>query len=102
MWQFLIGVLGYIKAHYGIVEAQGRGSLHFHGIFWTCGFIDPKKFKLKLNDVSFIEDFQIYLDTIIKCDFDDFQGSESNFHIQMKLIRFTPVVLRQILLTPTT
>jgi len=52
--------LGYIKAFYGIVEAQGRGSLHFNGMFWTWGFIDPKKFKLKLNDERFIEDFQIY------------------------------------------
>jgi hypothetical protein len=51
-------------------------------MFWTWGFIDPKKFKLKLNDERFIEDFQIYFYSIIKCDFDDFQSSESESNFQ--------------------
>ena len=47
--------------------------------FFGHGDLLIQKILTQIKWTSFIEDFQIYLDTIIKCDFDDFQGSESNF-----------------------
>lgn len=42
------GVLGVVKAHYGCVEAQGRGTLHCHMLVWIKGSLDPNKLKQKL------------------------------------------------------
>ena len=58
------GILGKIKAYYGVVEAQGRGALHFHVIVWTYGFIDPKTFKERLNDNTFIRELLEYILTL--------------------------------------
>lgn len=55
-----------------MVESQGRGSLHLHMMVWSHGFMDPKTYKLKLQDDNFIKRVIKYVDTIIKCDFDDF------------------------------
>jgi hypothetical protein len=62
-----------------MVEAQVRGSLHFHGMLWAWVFMDSKTFKKSLNEECFKENFISYLNTIIKCDFEDFQSSESEF-----------------------
>ena len=43
------GVLGIVKAHYGCVEAQGRGTLHCHMLVWIEGSLDPNKLKEKLS-----------------------------------------------------
>ena len=43
------GVLGVVKAHYGCVEAQGRGSLHCHMLVWIEGGLDPNTLKEKLS-----------------------------------------------------
>jgi len=43
------GVLGVVKAHYGCVEAQGRGSLHCHMLVWIEGSLDPNKLKENLT-----------------------------------------------------
>lgn len=42
------GVLGVVKAHYGCVEAQGRGTLHCHMLVWLEGGLDPNALKKKL------------------------------------------------------
>lgn len=42
------GVLGVVKAHYGCVEAQGRGTLHCHMLVWIEGGLDPNALKEKL------------------------------------------------------
>ena len=42
------GVLGVVKAHYGCVEAQGRGTLHCHMLVWIEGSLDPNKLKERL------------------------------------------------------
>lgn len=44
------GVLGVVKAHYGCVEAQGRGMLHCHMLIWLEGGLDPNVLKKKLTD----------------------------------------------------
>lgn len=42
------GVLGVVKAHYGCVEAQGRGSLHCQMLVWIDGALNPNKIREKV------------------------------------------------------
>lgn len=35
------GIFGTVKAYYGCVEAQGRGTLHCHMMVWLEGGLDP-------------------------------------------------------------
>jgi hypothetical protein len=64
------GLLGYVKAYYGIIESQNRGSLHLHMLLWIDGALKPKEFKNKLQNQAFINNLTGYLDSIIHCDFD--------------------------------
>jgi len=36
-----IGLLGKVAAHYTMVEAQGKGTLHAHALIWLTDGIDP-------------------------------------------------------------
>lgn len=29
-----MGILGYVNGYFGVIEAQGRGSLHVHMLVW--------------------------------------------------------------------
>ncbi|KAG1839844.1 hypothetical protein C8R48DRAFT_554809, partial [Suillus tomentosus] len=49
------GVLGTVKAYYGCVEAQGRGTLHCHLMVWLEGGLDPNEIKERIRDVNDIE-----------------------------------------------
>ncbi|KAJ7572177.1 hypothetical protein C8J56DRAFT_763954, partial [Mycena floridula] len=42
------GVLGNVKAYYGCVEAQGRGTLHCHMLVWLEGALNPDEIKEKI------------------------------------------------------
>ncbi|KAL1689114.1 hypothetical protein GGG16DRAFT_30618, partial [Schizophyllum commune] len=58
------GVLGLVKAFYGCVEAQGRGTLHCHMLVWLEGGLNPNEIKkrvledgnFKANLIAFLED----------------------------------------------
>ena len=39
------GALGLVKAHYGCIEAQGRGTLHCHMLIWLEGALNPNKIR---------------------------------------------------------
>ncbi|KAJ7110810.1 hypothetical protein C8R43DRAFT_818042, partial [Mycena crocata] len=39
------GIFGTVKAYYGTVEAQGRGSLHCHMMVWVSGGLNPNEIK---------------------------------------------------------
>lgn len=39
------GILGIVKAYYGCVEAQGRGTLHCHMLIWVEGGLNPDQIK---------------------------------------------------------
>ncbi|TDL18176.1 hypothetical protein BD410DRAFT_688694, partial [Rickenella mellea] len=44
------GILGIVKAYYGCVEAQGRGTLHCHMMVWLEGGLNPNEIKAKIID----------------------------------------------------
>ncbi|KAJ3009702.1 hypothetical protein NUW54_g2705 [Trametes sanguinea] len=43
------GILGVVKAYYGCVEAQGRGTLHCHMLVWVEGSLNPSAMKERLR-----------------------------------------------------
>jgi hypothetical protein len=70
------GVLGPIKAYFGTVESQGRGSLHLHLLIWLDHDMKPADMKEKIQDVTFRTKLIAYLEDIIKEDIDDFKEKE--------------------------
>lgn len=51
------GILGKVKAYYGCVEAQGRGTLHCHMLIWIEGGLNPDQLKQCVldDDSEFIQ-----------------------------------------------
>jgi Helitron helicase-like domain at N-terminus len=69
------GVLGPVKAYFGTVEAQGRGSLHLHLLIWLNHEFSPAQLKEKIQNEIFRENLRNYLEDIVKEDLDLFQGN---------------------------
>ena len=67
------GVLGPIKAYFGTVESQGRGSLHLHLLVWLDHDMKPANLKEKIQNADFREKLKAHLEDIIKEDLDDFK-----------------------------
>ena len=67
------GILGTTEANYGIVDSQRRGSLHAHFMFWLHNNFTPEELKEKLLCPIFLDKLVKYLESIIKCDFEDFK-----------------------------
>ena len=65
------GILGLVKAYYGCVEAQGRGTLHCHMLIWIEGALNPNEIKKKVvkdGDLDFQRRLLAFLDdTISNC-----------------------------------
>ena len=60
------GVLGTVKAHYGCVEAQGRGSLHCHMLVWVEGALNPNEIRERvMKDPEWGRTLLDYLDDTI-------------------------------------
>ncbi|THU90134.1 hypothetical protein K435DRAFT_586449, partial [Dendrothele bispora CBS 962.96] len=62
------GILGHVKAYYGCVEAQGRGSLHCHMVVWLEGGLNPNEIREKImsrQDDNFTDRLVEYLDDTI-------------------------------------
>ncbi|KAF8054261.1 hypothetical protein FPV67DRAFT_1440380, partial [Lyophyllum atratum] len=62
------GVLGVSKAHYGVVEAQGRGTLHCHMMVWLEGALNPDEIKdriLQAGSGDFQKRLIEFLDDVI-------------------------------------
>jgi len=67
------GVLGPIKAYFGTVESQGRGSLLLHLLIWLDHDMKPTDLQENIQDVNFREKLKAYLEDMIKEDLDDFK-----------------------------
>lgn len=65
------GILGHVKAYYGCVEAQGRGTLHCHMMVWVEGGLNPNEIKKRVledGDTDFRDRLLAFLDdTIHNC-----------------------------------
>ncbi|KAF8212804.1 hypothetical protein K438DRAFT_1662306, partial [Mycena galopus ATCC 62051] len=64
------GILGVVKAYYGCVEAQGRGTLHCHMLVWVEGGLNPNEIKKRAlrtdeTDVEFGRRLLAFLDDTI-------------------------------------
>ena len=62
------GVLGLVKAHYGCVEAQGRGTLHCHMLVWLEGALNPNEIRdriVKDGDMEWGKRLIGFLDDVI-------------------------------------
>jgi hypothetical protein len=62
------GILGVVKAYYGCVEAQGRGTLHCHMLIWLEGGLNPNEIKERVvdeNDITFRDRLIAFLDDTI-------------------------------------
>ncbi|CAF1535460.1 unnamed protein product, partial [Rotaria sp. Silwood1] len=70
------GVLGPIKAYFGTVESQGRGSLHLHLLIWLDHDMKPADMKQKIQNADFREKLKAYLEDIIKEDLDEFKDKQ--------------------------
>lgn len=68
------GVLGPVKAYFGTVENQGRGSLHLHLLVWLDHDLKPSDLKEKIQNPEFRERLKVYLEDIIKEDLDKFKS----------------------------
>ncbi len=70
------GVLGKIKAYFGTIESQGRGSLHLHMLIWLDHDLTPVDLKNNVHNESFKEKLITYLEDIIKEDLDKFREAD--------------------------
>jgi hypothetical protein len=66
------GVLGPVKAYFGTVENQGRGSLHLHILMWLDHDLTPSQLKESVQNEEFRKGLLDYLEDIIKQDLSSF------------------------------
>ncbi|KIY60710.1 hypothetical protein CYLTODRAFT_363761, partial [Cylindrobasidium torrendii FP15055 ss-10] len=65
-----VGAFGRVKAYYGVVEAQARGSLHIHLLIWLEGALSPLDIQTKCQEnPAFRAQMFAWLESIIKHDF---------------------------------
>ncbi|KAJ7131640.1 hypothetical protein C8R43DRAFT_895752, partial [Mycena crocata] len=64
----LPGLFGPCNAYYGMVEAQGRGTLHCHMLVWIAGNPSPQDLRDRMNgDDGFKRDVFAWIESIISC-----------------------------------
>jgi hypothetical protein len=62
------GIFGTMKAYIGSVEAQGRGTLHFHMIGWLKGAPTPDRMRELLQDENFRAKVVRFIQSSIRSD----------------------------------
>lgn len=67
-----MGVLGKINAYYGIVEAQGRGSLHLHMLVWLAAAPSSEEMHELLKSEAFRCQVAAYIDACMRADLPNF------------------------------
>ncbi|CAF1202328.1 unnamed protein product [Adineta ricciae] len=75
------GLLGPIKAYFGTVENQGRGSLHLHILMWLDHDLTPTQLKKSVENEEFRNGLIGYLEDIIKQDLSNFTSDASSIDI---------------------
>ncbi|KAF4612702.1 hypothetical protein D9613_011752 [Agrocybe pediades] len=59
------GILGHLSAYYGMVESQGRGSLHIHILLWMQDALSPSDIHTKLQSADFRDQVVCYIKSCI-------------------------------------
>lgn len=67
------GIVGMVRGYIGVVEAQGRGTLHLHVIIWLQGAPTSQAMRMALLSSTFRDKIRQYIQAIICA---DFQGAE--------------------------
>lgn len=63
------GLFGHCEAYYGMVEAQGRGTLHCHMLIWISGNLPPQEPRDRVvADQAFKDDMFRWLEDSIHCE----------------------------------
>ena len=66
------GLFGKSQTYYGMVEAQGRGTLHCHMLIWIKGNPGPQELRDRMtNEDGFKLKMFDWIESIIKCDLPD-------------------------------
>lgn len=64
-----IGLFGRCSGYYGMVEAQGRGTLHCHMLVWLEGNPPPQDLRDRMAiDPVFKQKMFSWIETVIRCD----------------------------------
>jgi len=65
-----MGILGVISAYYGVVEAQGRGTLHLHMLLWLAHTPNSEEMHEFLKTEEFRDRIQAYIKQNIRAHVD--------------------------------
>jgi len=65
------GILGHLTGYFGVVEAQGRGSLHVHMLLWLSNAPNVMEMHAKLQEESFREQIRTYIKANVRAHLDD-------------------------------
>ncbi len=87
------GLLGPIKAYFGTVENQGRGSLHLHILIWLDHDLTPSQLKESVQNEEFRNGLLNYLEDIIKQDLSNFDYNISGTNGKILFLRNVPKLL---------
>jgi len=70
------GILGEVTAYFGVVEAQGRGTLHLHMLMWLAGTPDSDEMVNALKTNTFREKVRQYIGKNVCAHLDDLTESD--------------------------
>ena len=102
-FKHLVHVFGNVKCYYGVVEAQGRGTLHLHFLVWISGHysIDEMRERLHTDEV-FREQMQDYIAANISAEVNKVLGNDEkltptllNRHLPQITLKRTTVPLKR-------
>ena len=65
------GILGELAAYFGVVEAQGRGTLHLHMLIWLRGTPDCDRMQELLQAEPFREKIKQYIQANVRAHADE-------------------------------
>ncbi|EGO25272.1 hypothetical protein SERLADRAFT_437032 [Serpula lacrymans var. lacrymans S7.9] len=69
------GLFGHSQAYYGMVEAQGQGTLHCHLLLWLHGNPNPQLLRDRMvNDECYKERIICWMESIIHCELPNSTG----------------------------
>lgn len=66
------GIFGLVEAYFGVVEAQGRGTLHVHFLFWLKNTPESSELREMFRREDFRRRVENYLSMVVKADIEGF------------------------------